>query len=552
MAIIKHIASKNADYTAAERYLIFQHDEKTQKMLLDGDGYPMVRENYLLGGIGCNPYNFAAECRRENRKYGKNKGQREIKTHHYIISFDPEDRETSGLTMERAQKLCMAFAREHFPGHQMLVCAHDDGHNGSGNIHVHIVLNSLRVEDTESLPYKMRPCDTRAGFKHNCSRDFMKFLKNDLMKLCREQGLNQVDLNRSVKRVSDREYHARKRGQEKLNQENAAKIARGETPKQTVFQTELERIRQAICEAVSKSTTTEEFIRILQEESGIQVKESRGRWSYLPEGRKQAVTHRRLGDAFAKASIEAAIREHKALIPEPSPEKKVRNEKSTFVHSEQKLNCDTSREEKERTLPQNLDLSELQEIGKVIDIEKAGSSEAYAQWIKVHNLQEQAKTFRFMAENDFLDSDSLDTAFASLTEQFRDSRKSMKETEGQIKEQNYLIRLLVQYYKGKDTYRAYRKAKNKKQFKRDHQAELDLYKNTSQKLKEMFGEEKLPSMQELKKEKTVLQEQKKEQYAAYQEIRKEWLEIGKLIQNRDSFLNGQSKTGNRDHPDTNR
>ena len=551
MAIIKHIASKNADYTAAERYLIFQHDEKTQKMLLDGDGYPMMRENYLLDGIGCDPYNFAAECRRENRKYGKNKDQREIKTHHYIISFDPEDRETSGLTMERAQKLCMAFAREHFPGHQMLVCAHDDGHNGSGNIHVHIVLNSLRVKDTEPLPYHMRPCDTRAGFKHNCSRDFMKFLKNDLMKLCREQGLNQVDLNRSAKRVSDKEYHARKRGQEKLNRENAAKIARGETPKQTVFQTELERIRQAICEAVSKSTTTEEFIRILQEESGIQVKESRGRWSYLPAGRKQAVTHRRLGDAFSKNAVETAIWEQKALIPEPSPEKKVRKEKSTFVHSEQKLNCDTSREEKERTLPQNLDLSELQEIGKVIDIEKAGSSEAYAQWIKVHNLQEQAKTFRFMAENDFLDSDSLDTAFASLTEQFRDSRKSMKETEGQINEQNHLIRLLAQYYKGKDTYRAYRKAKNKKQFKRDHQAELDLYKNTSKKLKEMFGEEKLPSMQELKKEKTVLQEQKKEQYAAYQEIRKEWLEIGKLIQNRDSFLSSNTKAQFKNQQDTN-
>ena len=203
-------------------------------------------------------------------------------------------------------------------------------------------------------------------------------------------------------------------------------------------------------------------------------------------------------------------------------------------------------------MPQNLDLSGLQEIGKVIDMEKAGGSEAYAQWIKVHNLQEQAKTFRFMAENDFLDSDRLDAAYAGLTEQFRDSRKSMKETEGQIKEQNHLIRLLAQYYKGRDTYRDYRKAKNKKQFKREHQTELDLYRNTSKELKERFGEEKLPSMQALKKEKAALHERKKEQYAVYREIRKEWLEIGKLIQNRDSFLSGQSKTGSRDQPDTNR
>ena len=38
MAVIKHIASKNADYTAAERYLVFQHNEQTQKMLRDEEG----------------------------------------------------------------------------------------------------------------------------------------------------------------------------------------------------------------------------------------------------------------------------------------------------------------------------------------------------------------------------------------------------------------------------------------------------------------------------------------------------------------------------------
>ena len=35
MAIIKHIASKNANYAAAPLYLCFQHDEQTQRPLLD-------------------------------------------------------------------------------------------------------------------------------------------------------------------------------------------------------------------------------------------------------------------------------------------------------------------------------------------------------------------------------------------------------------------------------------------------------------------------------------------------------------------------------------
>lgn len=538
MAIIKHIASKNTDYTKAERYLVFEHDEKTQKIIRDEDGYPKIREKYLLEGINCDPYNFAAECRRVNKKYGKNKDKREIKTHHYIISFEPGDRE-QGLTMEKAQEFCLSFAKEHFPGHQMIVCAHEDGHNESGNIHVHIVLNSVRMEDIEPLPYEMRPCDTKAGFKHNCSRDFMKYLKTDLMKMCREQGLYQVDLGKSNRRVTDKEYHAKRRGQEKLDKENAVKIAKGEQPKRTEFQTDLEKIRQAICEAVSKSKTTDEFIRMMWEDYKIQVKEKRGRWSYLPAERKQAVTHRRLGDAFSKAMIETAIQERKELLAEDSQIDQVRNKNITFVHSEQKLNVNDSLKDTHERGKKIQVLPGMIEIEKVIDLEKnekARNSKAYAQWIKIHNLQEQAKTFRFLSENDLLDSSNLDAVYASITEQFRDSRESMKETERQIKEQNDLIRLLSQYYKGRDTYRSYRKSKNKKKFRQEHRADLELYEKVTGDLKEILGEEKFPPMQKLQQEKKRLTDLKKTQYEMYRTIREEWLELGKIINNRDNLL----------------
>ena len=62
MAILKHIASKNADYGEAERYLIFQHDEYTQKPILDENGHMLIREEYYLDGINCDPFTFAAEC----------------------------------------------------------------------------------------------------------------------------------------------------------------------------------------------------------------------------------------------------------------------------------------------------------------------------------------------------------------------------------------------------------------------------------------------------------------------------------------------------------
>ena len=85
----------------------------------------------------------------------------------------------------------------------------------------------------------------------------------------------------------------------------------------------------------------------------------------------------------------------------------------------------------------------------------------------------------------------------------------MKETERQIKEQNNLIRLLAQYYKGRDTYRSYRKSKNKKKFRQERRSELELYDQVQKDLKEILGEERFPSIQKLQQEKKRLLEQKK-------------------------------------------
>ena len=49
MAILKHIASKNADYGEAQRYLIFQYDEDTNKPLLDENGELIPRKEYKIG-----------------------------------------------------------------------------------------------------------------------------------------------------------------------------------------------------------------------------------------------------------------------------------------------------------------------------------------------------------------------------------------------------------------------------------------------------------------------------------------------------------------------
>ena len=192
MAVLKHIAVKNADYGEAQRYLIFKHDEKTGKPILDENGNMQFRDNYFLDGINCDPFTFDTECMELNARYGKNQGYDEIKSHHYIISYDPKDAD-KGLTGERAQELGLEYAAKYFPGHQALVCTHTDGHNKSGNIHTHIIINSVRKFDSEYVEFMERPCDSHTGFKHHLTKAHMAFLKQSIIDMCCRENLHQVD-----------------------------------------------------------------------------------------------------------------------------------------------------------------------------------------------------------------------------------------------------------------------------------------------------------------------------------------------------------------------
>ena len=91
MATFKHISSKNANYGDAEKYLTFAHDEFTMKPTLDEQGRLVPREDYRISTLNCGEEDFAVACMRSNLRYGKNQKKEDVKSHHYIISFDPRD-----------------------------------------------------------------------------------------------------------------------------------------------------------------------------------------------------------------------------------------------------------------------------------------------------------------------------------------------------------------------------------------------------------------------------------------------------------------------------
>lgn len=181
------------------------------------------------------------------------------------------------MTGERAQQLGIEYASKNFPGHQALVCTHTDGNNESGNIHVHIVINSLRKYDVEHRGFMERSCDSRAGYKHHLTKNYLAYLKQDVMDLCHREGLHQVDLlSPAEKKVTDREYRAQCRGQKKLDERNQKMLADGVASRKTKFETQKQFLRNAISEVSASACSLDEFQKILMKRFNISLKISRG------------------------------------------------------------------------------------------------------------------------------------------------------------------------------------------------------------------------------------------------------------------------------------
>ena len=501
MAVIKHIASKNADYGESERYLIFQHNEYTQKPILDDEGHMILRDEYYLDGLNCDPFTFASECQELNSYYHKNKNFNEIKSHHYIISFDPKDKEECGLTGERAQQLGLTFAKKNFPGHQALVCTHTDGHNESGNIHVHIVINSLRKYDVPQEPYMEFDCESKAGYKHHLSTAYLTHLKQDVMDMCQKEGLHQVDLlSPAERKITEKEYWAQRRGQEKLDKLNQKMLEDGITPKETRYQTEKQFLRDAIDDAASTAKSPEEFAQILDKKYHIIFKISRNRYSYLHPGRKKYITGRNLGTRYEEDFLLQTFKENEKSLSD----RKMKIEEPQVPNPVKDLQTALSPDASDIPVPFIFIKSDLR---LVIDLQtciKAQQSEAYAQKVKLSNLKQMAQTVAYIQEHGYNSLEDFHTALDQASDQTSAARKSLKDTEQQLKDVNEQIHFTGQYLAYKIVYADYRKSRNKDKFYEEHRAELSLYDTALRTLKEKSAGNKLPSMKALYAEKDRL------------------------------------------------
>ena len=560
LATFKHISSKNADYGAAEAYLTFEHDEFTMKPTLDENGRLIPREDYRISSLNCGGEDFAVACMRANLRYEKNQKREDVKSHHYIISFDPRDGTDNGLTVDRAQELGEQFCKEHFPGHQALVCTHPDGHNHSGNIHVHIVINSLRIYEVPLLPYMDRPADTREGCKHRCTNAAMEYFKSEVMEMCHREGLYQIDLlNGSKNRVTDREYWAQKKGQAALDKQNAPMIADGITPRQTKFETNKEKLRQTIRAALSAATSFEDFSSLLLRE-GVAVKESRGRLSYLTPDRTKPITARKLGDDFDRAAVFAVLEqnaaratEKAAAIPEyprhgktgiqptkaPQTAPKLVGASSISFASPQAGKLTHSAASPLPTKPDGF--AGAPSVQRLVDIEKKlaeGKGRGYERWATMHNLKQMAATLNVYQEYGFTSPEQLEAAVDTAYQEMRQTSGKLKTLETKLQGKKELQQQVLAYAKTKparDGLKAQKSEKARAAYRQANESDFIIADAAARYFK-AHGITKLPARKALQAEIEQLISEKDGLYNTYHEQKQRFKELQTVKRNIDQIL----------------
>ena len=437
--------------------------------------------------------------------------------------------------MEKAQALGLNFCKENFPGHPAIVCTHPDGHNHSGNIHVHIVIGSIRTREVERKPYMQKPRDWREGMKHSSTAQTMRHLRVEVMELCEGAGLYQIDLlNGSKERVSEAEYWARRRRQQKLDRENAALTAAGQPPKQKKFETikvacrgeappfaaqtarslksptgafvasQTRTLRKQISSVLYRAVSFEEFSDRLMQQYGIAVKESRGRLSYLPAGRTKFIRAKHLGDKFEKEQVLAALAQNIRLAPTIQP-------------------IATDKPDK---------------IQKLVDIQaklKQGMGIGYERWAKKHNLKAMAQTLILLEEKGLTDEDALDQRITELDTKFHDSLAVVKDLEGRMKTNKELRYHVAAYTSTKKIAQQSKAAKRPVAFEEQHRAELTAYRAAAAYLK-ANNIIKLPSPRNLEAEYAQLASEKAKFYKQYKEAKEELLKLKTAKQNVASYF----------------
>jgi hypothetical protein len=281
----------------------------------------------------------------------------------------------------------------------------------------------------------------------------------------------------------------------------------------TKFQTEKDKLRDAITAAAKKATSFEEFSRLLQTESNILVKDHRGRFSYLLPDREKYISARTLGTSFD--------REHLLTL----------FESNAITAAKEKQQWSVADPIAVLYIKSNLRL-----VVNLQDCVKAQQSRAYAQKVKISNLQQMANTIVYVQQHGYDSYEDLKKARDELSTKMSDARNAAKSTDADLKLLNENIHYLGQYLSTKATYKEFLQAGNKKMYRSAHQDEIARYEEAVQFLKRNSPDGTIPTMKDLRAEKEKLLSTRTAQYESYTYLKDYYHELQTACRNVDMIF----------------
>ena len=180
--------------------------------------------------------------------------------------------------------------------------------------------------------------------------------------------------------------------------------------------------------------------------------------------------------------------------------------------------------------------SNLRLVVNLQDCVKAQQSRAYAQKVKISNLQQMANTIVYVQQHGYDSYDDLKKARDELSAKMSDARNTAKSSDADLKLLNEKIHYLGQYLSTKATYKEFLQAGNKKMYRSAHQDEIARYEEAVQFLKRNSTNGTIPTMKNLRAEKEKLLSARTAQYESYIYFKDYYHELQTACRNVDMIL----------------
>jgi len=269
-------------------------------------------------------------------------------------------------------------------------------------------------------------------------------------------------------------------------------------------------IKRRIDELLPSCTAFEDFISALRA-SGFIVKDNRKHISVCAPGQKKPARLDTLGGDYTETAIRARL--GKAKIITGSGESGVKTRVSLLVDIQAKI--------------------------------RDGKGAGYAQWAKIFNLKEAARTLIFLKENGIDSYEDLVKKSSSASGDFSALTKRIREIETRQKEISELQKQIAVYGKTRDIYTKYKASGWSRDFYDIHAADILLHR-AAKKYFDELGMKKLPSINQLKQEYAALAAERKNLYGDYHKLKDLSRELSKAKFNAERILGITPEAQNRD------